>query len=87
MAVWDCFTALFAAGPDWRATRSDYLFILHGTIAVVIGILVGGIAEYNLGDSEVLMMFLCVLALGYAAVDDLKRCRAYVAPKAMTVSK
>ena len=87
MAVWDCFTGLFASGHEWRNVRSDYLFMLHGTVAVVIGILVGGIAEYNLGDSEVLMMFLCVLALGYAAVEDLKQSRAYVAPSAITVSK
>jgi hypothetical protein len=36
-------------------------------LAVVIGVLVGGIFEYNLGDSEVLMMFNCVVALSYAA--------------------
>jgi O-antigen ligase len=66
MTIWDCFHAILRAG---RA-RSQQLFILHGTIAVTIGILVGGLFEYNLGDSEVLMMFLCVVGLGYAAVRN-----------------
>jgi putative inorganic carbon (hco3(-)) transporter len=66
MTIWDCSRAILRVG---RA-RSQELFILHGTIAVIIGILVGGLFEYNLGDSEVLMMFLSVLALGYAAVHS-----------------
>jgi len=45
--------------------------VLHGTIAVIIGILVGGLFEFNLGDSEVLMMFLSVVALGYAALRNI----------------
>jgi putative inorganic carbon (HCO3(-)) transporter len=66
MTMWDCFRGVLRAG---RA-RSQQLFVLHGTIAVTIGVLVGGLFEYNLGDSEVLMIFLCVVALGYAAVRN-----------------
>jgi putative inorganic carbon (hco3(-)) transporter len=66
MTMWDCFQGILRAG---RA-RSQELFVLHGTIAVIIGVLVGGLFEYNLGDSEVLMMFLSVVALGYAAVQN-----------------
>lgn len=68
LAVWDCFQGILRAGR----MRSQQLFVLHGVIAVTIGVLVGGIFEYNLGDSEVLMMFLSVVALGYAALDNLK---------------
>ncbi|MBV9301906.1 MAG: O-antigen ligase family protein [Acidobacteriaceae bacterium] len=67
MTVYDCFRGILNAG---RATCQE-LFILHGTIAVIIGILVGGLFEYNLGDSEVLMMFLSVVGLGYAALSSL----------------
>jgi putative inorganic carbon (hco3(-)) transporter len=67
MTIWDCFHGILRAG---RA-RSQELFVLHGTIAVIIGVLVGGVFEYNLGDSEVLMMFLSVVGLGYAAVHNL----------------
>lgn len=66
LTIWDCFHALLRLGKE----RSQQLFVLHGTIAVTIGILVGGLAEYNLGDSEVLMMFVSVVALGYAAAHN-----------------
>ena len=62
LSLWDCACAIrLSTRPSME------LFLLHGTIAVTLGILVGGIFEYNLGDSEVLMMFVCVIALGYAA--------------------
>jgi putative inorganic carbon (HCO3(-)) transporter len=63
--IWDCALAILVSRRDGP---SQTLFALHGTIAVTIGILVGGIFEYNLGDSEVLMMFVSVVGLGYAAV-------------------
>ena len=74
MTIYDCFRGILHAG---RAPSQE-LFILHGTIAVIIGILVGGLFEHNLGDSEVLMMFLSVVALGYAA-----RRNAYIKPAIM----
>ena len=64
LAVCDCARAILQTGK----TRSIRLFLLHSTIAVIIGVLVGGTLEYNLGDSEVLMMFVSVVGLGYAAV-------------------
>ena len=42
--------------------------ILHGAAAAVIAILVEGLFEYNLGDSEVLTMFLVAVAWGYTAL-------------------
>jgi len=67
-AVWDYLRGINRLGR----VRSQQLFVLHGAIAVVIGVLVGGIFEYNLGDSEVLMMFVSVLGLGYAALRNIK---------------
>ncbi len=64
LAVWDCGRAIRSE----PRTRSLRLFFLHGTIAVTIAALVGGLLEYNLGDSEVLMMFVSVIGVGYAAV-------------------
>ena len=58
----------------WRALRklppgpSDERFILRGAIAVVIATLVAGFFELNLGDSEVLTMFLTTVACGYTAI-------------------
>jgi O-antigen ligase len=68
----------------WRALRklpagrSTERFLLHGGIATVIGIMVSGLFEVNLGDSEVLTAFLVVVACGYVAVRGLRDGRAIV---------
>jgi O-antigen ligase len=63
-ALWDYGRAL------WRTpASSDARFMLHGAIAVIIAILAEGFAEYNLGDSEVLTLFLAVVAFGYIASE------------------
>ncbi len=49
--------------------RSDRRFLLHGGIAVVLATMAEGFFEYNLGDSEVLTMFLVVVACGYLALE------------------
>jgi putative inorganic carbon (HCO3(-)) transporter len=49
---------------------SDRRFLLHGAFAVVIAAMVGGIFELNLGDSEVLALFLSVVAVGYVAREE-----------------
>lgn len=49
--------------------RSDRRFLLQAAIACVIGTAVSGIFEKNLGDTEVLTMFLVILCLGYLASD------------------
>jgi O-antigen ligase len=48
--------------------RSDARFLLHGAIAVILATLAEGVVEYNLGDSEVLTMFLVVVACAYQAL-------------------
>jgi putative inorganic carbon (HCO3(-)) transporter len=63
----------------WRGLRllppgpSDRRFLLHGGIAVVLATLAEGVVEYNLGDSEVLTMFLIVVACGYLALEKEER--------------
>jgi O-antigen ligase len=44
-------------------------FLLHGAIAVILATMIDGVFEYNLGDSEFLMMFLVVVASGYLALE------------------
>ena len=63
--LWDYGKAL----RTLPAGLGDVRFLLHGGIAVVLAILVEGFADVNLGDSEVLTMFLVVVALGYVAID------------------
>lgn len=64
--LWDYSHALRRLPPG----LDDRRFLLHGGIAVVIAILVEGFADVNLGDSEVLTMFLVIVALGYMAVEQ-----------------
>jgi hypothetical protein len=47
----------------------DRRFVLHGALAVVIATVIAGLFELNLGDSEVLTMFLVVAACGYVAAE------------------
>jgi len=77
----------------WRGLRTlppgrdNRRFLLHGGIAVVIATLVDGLANVNLGDSEVLTMFLVVVACGYLALEkdvapEFLNCREEVPAKA-----
>lgn len=59
--LWDLSRALR------RTTSPDTKFVLHATLATVVGVLIGGWWEVNLGDSEVLSVLLAVLGGGYAA--------------------
>lgn len=61
-ALYDFLRALRDKGCATQAR-----FVLHGAVAVILAILAEGFFEYNLGDSEVLTMFLAVVACGYVA--------------------
>ncbi|MEO8052583.1 MAG: O-antigen ligase family protein [Acidobacteriota bacterium] len=63
--LWDFWRGLRAL----PAGRDDRRFLLHGGIAVVIATLLDGVTNVNLGDSEVLTMFLVVIACGYIALE------------------
>jgi O-antigen ligase len=62
---------------DFSASlRSGHLepkavYFVHGAIAAIVAILVEGLFEYNLGDSEVLTMFLIIVSGGYLAIKDM----------------
>ncbi|HET8547874.1 MAG TPA: O-antigen ligase family protein [Bryobacteraceae bacterium] len=62
-ALWDWLRAA-------RRSTAESAAVLHGCIAAVIAVLVAGIFEFNLGDSEVLMLFLALLACGYVAKPE-----------------
>jgi putative inorganic carbon (hco3(-)) transporter len=67
--VWMIATILwdFARTLQRKLADPEARFALHGAIAVVLAILAEGYAENNLGDSEVLTLFLAVVAFGYIA--------------------
>ena len=64
--LWDFVRALrrSAQNPEARA-------LLHGSIAAMLGILLTGIYEVNLGDGEILALFAVTMACGYLAAREL----------------
>ncbi len=48
-------------------------WVLHAAIATIIGVMIAGFYEKNLGDSEVLSMFLAVVGCGYVAVYEVEQ--------------
>lgn len=66
MALVDFQRALRKLPPG----RSDRRFVLHWTSATVIGTMVVGVADLNLGLTAELMMFLVVVSLGYRATME-----------------
>jgi O-antigen ligase len=63
--LYDFWRGLQALPPGAGNRR----FLLHGGIAVVLATMAEGFVELNLGDSEVLTMFLVVVACGYLALE------------------
>ena len=53
-----------------RRSAAGAAFVLHGAVAAILAILAEGFFEYNLGDSEVLTVFLAVIAVGYVAAES-----------------
>lgn len=69
--VWMLLTIIrdFQRAISRLPPNAEARFFLRGAIAAVIAIMTTGIFELNLGDSEVLIMFLAVVACGYVVVD------------------
>jgi putative inorganic carbon (HCO3(-)) transporter len=59
----------FYRGAESFRNTPEAQFALHGGIAVTIAILLEGCFEHNLGDSEILTLFLTVVAFGYVALE------------------
>ncbi|HLW76611.1 MAG TPA: O-antigen ligase family protein [Bryobacteraceae bacterium] len=67
-ALWDFARALIG-GPGERR------WIFHGAIAVTIAMMIAGLYEKNLGDSEVLAMLLATIGCGYVGIREVQTCK------------
>jgi putative inorganic carbon (hco3(-)) transporter len=65
--LWMLLRALYDFAKA-RAANPDARWIAEGAMACILGIMVAGYGEVNLGDSEVLGMFLSILGCAYAAI-------------------
>ena len=45
--------------------NSEEKFMIHGTIGVVVSLVIAGMFEYNYGDSEIKMLFLVLITIPY----------------------
>ena len=71
LAIWIAFYAravglLRRLGPDAAAARA----LVMGSVAAITGFLVGGLSEYNFGDSEVVMVAWAVAALPFVIARE-----------------
>jgi len=68
------FVAFFRrAGAVWRrlpASATEDRVVVLGSLAAVVTFIVGGLFEYNFGDSEVLMVAMALMALPFAVAGD-----------------
>jgi O-antigen ligase len=69
MILWLLGKILFDFARGASNAKAAQRAFLYGGIAVVIGILIEGFFELNLGDSEPLGLFLAVVACGYVALS------------------
>ncbi|MFL6416036.1 MAG: O-antigen ligase family protein [Bryobacteraceae bacterium] len=53
-----------------QVNMTQVRFTLHGGVAVIIAVLLEGCFEHNLGDSEILTLFLAVIGFGYVALES-----------------
>jgi putative inorganic carbon (hco3(-)) transporter len=60
----------FARGLRTKHRNLETQWVLYAAVSVLIAVLLSGYYEVNLGDSEVLAMFLSVVACGYVALQD-----------------
>jgi O-antigen ligase len=67
LVVWIIFMAMLLRDFFMARATSAYASVATGALASVIALLAAGMFEYNFGDSEVLMLFLVVVTLPYAA--------------------
>lgn len=69
---YDFVRGLRSAAPRDTEARA----MLHGAIAMMVGTLLVAYYEVNLGDSEVLILFLAVVSCGYVAIDRVRARKA-----------
>ena len=71
LAIWIAFLA--RAGGVYRAlpeARADERALVAGSLAAVVGVLVAGLFEYNVGDSEVIALVWMVMAFPFVVERD-----------------
>ena len=75
LAAWLCTIAILAIDMVRRLKIPDTRFLAASALGCMVAMFAAGMAEYNFGDSEFLMLFLVLMTLPYAAKPALAEAR------------
>ncbi len=67
LVIWLAFIIMLLRDLIAMRARPGFASVTTGALAVVVALIAAGMFEYNFGDSEVLMLFLVVVTLPFAA--------------------
>ena len=67
LAAWLCTIAILAVDMVRRLKIPETRFLAAAALGCIVAMFAAGMAEYNFGDSEFLMLFLVLMTLPYAA--------------------
>ena len=67
LAAWLCMIVMLAIDMVRRVKMPDTRFLAASALGCMVAMVAAGMAEYNFGDSEFLMLFLVLMTLPYAA--------------------
>jgi hypothetical protein len=70
LAAWLWMIAILAIDMMRRLTVPDTRFLAAAALGCMVAMFAAGMAEYNFGDSEFLMLFLVLVTLPYAAKPE-----------------
>ena len=70
LAAWLVMIGILAVDMTRRLKIPDTRFLAASALACVVAMFAAGMAEYNFGDSEFLMLFLVLMTLPYAAKPE-----------------
>jgi O-antigen ligase len=70
LAAWLCMLVILAIDMVRRLKLSETRFLAASALGSLVAMFAAGLAEYNFGDSEFLMLFLVLMTLPYAAKPD-----------------
>ena len=71
LAAWLCMLAILAIDMARRLKLPETRFLAAAGLGCMVAMFAAGLAEYNFGDSEFLMLFLVLMTLPYAAKPEL----------------
>ena len=71
LAAWLFMIAILTIDMMRRLKVADTRFLAASALGCMVAMFAAGLAEYNFGDSEFLMLFLVLMTLPYAAKPDL----------------